>query len=291
MGAEALQIQIPEQIQKPEAELREAFASAQQAVYKLTADPKLHERLVGKGIDPYADMDKIAYWDTLEEYSSEVVERHSSQSGKSLRLSAFELLAATPAFVLHQYESDAAVRQGRHKARDAQLRFSHFNSLIQNFASTFPDVRASLLESSLLGIVNTSVEHKDAHYAAGSLIHSTVRGAQHELAFGQILDKTGLPFSPSSLEMDVMGVDYIVHAARGRDIFIDVKASLSKMEGRNEFTRPYTRNPEGTIQMFSLIHDSDLRDRFFIEDGLATQRAPVLYELLAEASNTELQTA
>ncbi|HET7320059.1 MAG TPA: hypothetical protein VFI84_00560 [Candidatus Saccharimonadales bacterium] len=285
MGVEAPKIQIPEQRPKADAELADAFTSAQHAVYKLTAGPHFRDLCHKRGVDPDNDMGEMPYWDTVEEFSSAFVEKNRSLSGNSLRLSTFELLAATPAYIFHETALTNGSLKTANAVRQSKEMASYYNSLLRVFATEFPDSSVATSEGALLGMTNMALESKEARQHAAWLIHSSIRGAQHELAFGQILAHTGRDFSPTSLDEDLNGADYTVDGSRTGILQIDVKASLDKIEQKGETKLPYTVSSDGKITMYSMVKDSEFHDKFFIPEAVAAQKAPAVDRLLTEAEH------
>ena len=277
---------IPEQPRHPAEEITTAFAESQRTLYKLSADPQFHATCMERGVDPYDDMDKPAYWATVADYTHDRTARMRERGTDSIRIDALELLSTTPAYLFEQ----SALTQDKTSAPDKQMQngerrhskevVSYFNGLIREFAKKYPETRASDLTTALLNITNISIEDQALRQSANQEIHKTIRGAQHEIAFGQILAQTGRQFRPASLEEDLKGIDY-VDDEDTNPMYVDVKASLSELEARGS-EGALVRKPDGKLIMYSLVKDSELNGRFHIGDQAAHDKAQALIELLGQ---------
>ena len=157
---------------------------------------------------------------------------------------------------------------------------------------------ASALTISLRQVAHVTVaQHPGQRQtAADELLRNIVRGAQHELAFGDILKKAaefyGLTYRRASTAEDLKGADYIVIPyANGPDIKVDVKASMSTIENKNkdenEDNKPFSVNNKGDITMFSLVNPGDK----FTSDHPETDPLRVTYIGLALTQALEIIAA
>lgn len=288
MSAEALKIKtpVPEQRTSPESAMATAFSNSKRLLYAMLDDPNFRTTCKASGIDPYEDVSSPAYWEIVAEQAGAFVEKAQATSGNTLPLLTFELLALTPDYLFTQQALNRNNFPNYASKRDAKEKVSYFNSALRIFATEFPDTNASTVISSLLGMANSAIEDKHVRQSAVLSLKRTVRGAQHELAFEQILRHTGRQFTPASLEEDLEGIDFIVAGNNGEQLNVDVKASLNKIEAAGEMNELFVRKPHNKVMVYSLTTDQELHDRFLLSDELAAQKAPMLDKLLTEIGST-----
>ena len=286
MSFEAQQTQTPtpERISPSPGEIATAFAEAQQTLYKMTASESFHGYCADAGIHPVTDTDKPLYWKMVADQAEDIVEQARSQQGNSLHLSTFQLLAITPDFLLKAIAlgSDHSLTPAqRHENKETT---SYFNSVLRIFATDFPEVRASAISKALLNVTNIALEDRQLRQAGATEINRTIHGAQHELAFGQILKHTGRRYTTASLEDDLQGIDYLVWDDNGMPLGIDVKASLYKIAEKGGQLATLRHQPKGDIiTMYSLTTESELHDRFFTDESVAARKASILNQLITLA--------
>lgn len=263
-----------------------AFAAAQKTLYGLTADPGFHAACTQRGIEPFNDMGQAPYWRTLADYAAAGVQRaRLNPNADQLRLSAFELVSAAPAAIYDQaYLRTHPSSSGHHNMAQ---RTSRYYSQLRGFAQEFPNTTVSGMTTGLLHIANMAIESPSIRRASPQLLGEWIRGAQHELAFGQILAHTGRSFTPATFEQDQKGIDYIVTGDNGKRIGIDVKASLQEVEQMGAAISAYRRQSDEKIIMYSLTKDAEFSDRFCISDAAAALKAPVLNQLISDISNAQ----
>lgn len=282
--AQSHETQTPEQ-NRPAAEINEALAYAQTAITHLRHDRSFHAACAEAGINPNSSADP-QYWETFYTYVAGRVDTAKEQGEDSLRMDAIELLAATPTSMIEMNKLRLDEAQGvsstisRPDYKFAKEVASHYNGLIRGFAENYPETSVRDLSTAVLTTISQTLHNSPARQSAAQMTRETIRGAQHELAFGQILRASGLPFREASREEDLMGVDYIV----GDDldsICVDVKASLEKIRtpGSANLFRVVRR---GEVRMYSMTSDLELGDSFFIDEAAAMDKAPHLLDQLAE---------
>lgn len=262
----------------------EALLSAEEAIYSLVEQPAFAEACLQRGLDPNASVDTTPYWELVGDFALHDIAQRRAAGEPEVTLTAFELIALTPSF-LH---TEAALQHDQGSSRedmhDHKARASYFNGLLRYFGSNF-DARASELSQAMANVADIAgLSGPDTD----DEIRSVVRGAQHELAFGQILAHTGHGYQPADTEQDLKGADYTIELDGDR-LLVDVKASLSEIEAlggeKSAFAIrwPRNRHQEAVIVMYSLTQDADFHDSLAIPDQLAAERAPVLTNLLAQA--------
>jgi len=266
-------------------ERADAFAFGLNTLYKLTTDSGLHARCEQAGIDPFEDMDKAEYWSILSDYSQEGIGRVRGKGGDSLRLRALELMATTPAYLLEEGAMNQNERGDLAQRTESLRLISRFHGLITSFAELYPDTRASELTMALLNTANIAIENKVRRQSAEFDIRQRIRGVQHELGFECILQQSGRQFRRATRQEDLQGFDYVLDGETSYPKNLDVKHNLKEIEVLGT-EGPIGRNSKGVFVAYSLITDSDLRDRFTIPEGVARQKAQVFMRLLDEVANT-----
>jgi hypothetical protein len=275
--AHSLEIQTPEQTRSTE-EIAQAFDYAQMAVGAMQRDPSFHASCVENGVDPQKDRHSIAYWEEFRLYVGERTDKAREEGHDSLQMDAIELLANTPNYLLvqeqlnkHQHRPYDAVHHSKEVA-------SYYNGLIRSFALNYPETSVEDLEVNLLTTVNKNFHSKHLRTVLANDVTPPIRGAQHELAFGQILEHAGLPFRRAELTEDLKGVDYVV--GQGIDpLMIDVKASLAEIRDHGS-GREFYIHSDGKSILHSQAHDAEFGDRFFIPEQAAEEKAAYLTEQL-----------
>lgn len=252
----------------------------------MTRDPNFQAACTASGVDPYVGIATPEYWEIVAEHAEAFVEKAHSTNGNTLPVLAFELLALTPDYLFAQRDLTRNHFTSPDAKREAKEKASYFNSALRIFATEYPDVQASTLASAMLGMANSAIDDKYIRQSAVLDIKRAIRGAQHELAFEQILRHTGRRFTPASLEEDLDGVDFIVYGEGGKQLNLDVKASLFKINEAGEMNELFVRKPHGKVMVHSLTTDEELKDRFWLDDNVAAQKAPVLEKLLVEIDST-----
>ena len=289
MSTETLAPSVREtQISTPET-VEPALKEALHSFYDLPFDPQFNELCVSRGLNP-EDTGKPAYWEAAADFASSTP---NAENGEDEKYSALkELFAATPDFIYQQkiLEHESHKYAAHNVYQNARERASYYNGLIRHVAQEWPDIRASVLATSLMNVVNISIERTDIKQSSLQGIRETIRGAQHELAFGQLLAHTGRDFRSANVGEDLHGIDYVVSDPNGSTILIDVKASQHTLERRGSSMQPYIRSLDGQLTMSSLVTDTELNDRFFVSERLAVQRAETLNRILTEASSPQSRT-
>jgi hypothetical protein len=281
------------EIQTPQLEFDVALKEARSGFYDITFEDGFSELAAKRGISP-DDTDKPAYWRTVADYARHRAGAARNRGEQTSPLD--ELVASTPDFLYTQAMLDDPARRSKmdhEQYSTLRARVGRFNTLIRDVAETHPDVRASGLTNAMVGIANISMEQERLRKAAPNLIRPVIRGAQHEAAFGQLLEQTGRDYRGGTAKEDKHGGDYIVAGRRGIQIRIDVKASLFsilKRGGHEE--EPYVVDSgDGLVTMYSLLSDTDLNDRFRVSDSIAADRGEVLEGMLRYIETTNSAVA
>jgi hypothetical protein len=196
--AHSLEIQTPEQTRSTE-EIAQAFDYAQMAVGAMQRDPSFHASCVENGVDPQKDRHSIAYWEEFRLYVGERTDKAREEGHDSLQMDAIELLANTPNYLLvqeqlnkHQHRPYDAVHHSKEVA-------SYYNGLLRSFALNYPETSVEDLEVNLLTTVNKNFHSKHLRTVLANDVTPPIRGAQHELAFGQVQKYVTMAAEESSI--------------------------------------------------------------------------------------------
>lgn len=268
-----------------ETDLKEAQAG----FYDLTFEDEFEEFSKGSGLT-MDDTDKPEYWALVANYAHDkTFDAHDQKERGSIA----ELIAATPDFIYTQASLERG-RQGFAKSEvynDARSRASYYNNLLRQVASRYPDAKASQLRAALENTANISIEDRNIKNFSVNTINSTIRGAQHEIAFGQLLARTGRDFREAEPEEDLRGVDYVAAGRRGRKLYLDVKASLHEV-GKKGSEVAYAIDPvDGNITIYSLLTKEDLGDSFYVSEAIADRKGEALKIMLQDLEMLELRAA
>lgn len=271
----------PEQITSPRESLAHSFARARDSVLDAPHDPVFRQRLIDRGIG-IGETDP-AYWTALEEYQ---YDRSQSEGIDEQDAYTHILAGMVPSAILHTKALES--RPPYRESKEHKLALSNFNGLIRSFASNHPDTTVPQLTAELHAVANVTVAHSGNNLSntAEDLINSAVRGAQHELVFEQILAASGFEYRPATPEEDLKGADYVIIAPSGQEIKLDVKASLTQIDGKNYGSNglPYAVDHRGNITTYSGFTDTELRGRFQAPADLVAARLPLLLGALAQSS-------
>lgn len=267
------------------SQLSEAFLGAEDAIYGITESPDFAQACLESGLDPLKSSHDQAYWSLVASFATDEVSKRREAGDNSMEVTAYELLALSPAAMFAESTLTKRQASGYQEAQQLKQMASYYNSLLRYFGSAFPDITVSETQQAIENVCSMA-GLDDA--AATAQVRHTVRGAQHELGFGQLLHHTGRTYEAAPLELDLQGTDYVVDVD-GDQLRVDVKASLSEVEALGSASGPFAirwprhKGQEATIVMYSLVQDAEFHDRFLVSDEIAEARAPVLNQLLTQA--------
>ena len=163
---------------------------------------------------------------------------------------------------------------------------SHFNGQVRRVAEVHPGVSVQQLHGHLSSMIGLAVENQSVSEAAPDFLRDIIRGAQHEIAFGQIATAAGMEVFPATVSQDLQARDWLVRDQSGQQFEVDVKASLNTLFHSGAGHNPYLIHPDGKIMMHSSVEDKDFGDRFFISDTLAAAKAGYIKSLFEEIKST-----
>ena len=255
--------------------------------YQICGD--VDERYDEKGVD-IDDINPEEYWLNVAEAAHEkVANEYSSTDTEITKGSALTLIAATPYYLLSQQRLNAAranhptARPLSEEEKYARTYYvSWFNGLIRDYALLHPDIVTPDVNKSLTEVIRKSdiTKHPEAFQR---LLAETIRGAQHELAAGQVF----AAFSEvrySTTEEDLKGIDLVMKHGRA-GIPIDIKSSSAATQKATGLHGRDSAVINGRIVINIGMTDEDLQGRFYLPqkrvDALAIQTKHTVANLLA----------
>lgn len=228
------------------------------------------------------------YWTAVAEYQQATLDPEADRFDSYIET----IVAATPDAILRNTKLNEKHVKYREAHAHKQV-LSYYNSLIRNLVDTFPDTKASTLAANLKTVALATVAKDSRHLqnSSAELTKAIVRGAQHEAAFGSILENLGFPFREATLEEDLKGMDYVVELP-GMDtpIGIDVKASLSEIEAKNHHSDnsgPFAFGRDGNLVIWSMVTDAELNDGFVVPPQIVSERSSIVMGGLFQASQRQ----
>lgn len=268
--------------------LREAFLGAHDSLITAPFETKFQLRCQQLGISA-ADHEQPLYWEIMAQYQAE---KAQDESLSGLESYAQTLASYTPSAILHKQalESSHLTRDERHMHKEA---LSGYNTFLREFAGNYPDISATELLTELLRVTQVTVaENSNSLQAhADTYLRGAIHGAQHELGFKSILDQAvidypGLSYRTTTVEEDLKGGDYVITLPDGKEIIVDVKASLDQIDGKNSGnTGSYFHvTADGQLVILSCLTNAELGAHFTVPEALAKARVVAVMGALFQAS-------
>lgn len=277
--------------------IAQAFETGNKMLQRITQDSHFDALCAEKGVDPY-NTDTTSYWETVETFVlARTAALRSRGQADELKLSALELVAATPNFLIHTDqikkgdEWHNASQEDQDKSNASKEVSSQFNTRIREFATRFPNTRVSSLETALLKSANSAdLVYSRLASDINNNIRRTIRGAQYEMGFGQILEAMGVNYRPShDANEDARGIDWVIGDGTRDVMRIDIKSSLTEIDKLNSGHNgtPYHTKRDaahnGDVVLYPLLTDAQFHDSFHISEKTAEMTAPKISAYLAQA--------
>lgn len=282
---ETLQHKNPEthELTSPEAALRNASSR----VAELGFDQDFQQFLVDKHI-PIDTDDPDIYWGAVAQYTDMLLTDPSLAplERDSLAVAAYLPLALTHSYYLERHADQ--LQPGQRRA--AKETASTYNSLLKHYVTAYPQQSDALQHSLQSAVLETMGADADEFTRfTGQHLAARLRGVKHEIGFSKILDALGLPYREATLQEDLKGKDLVI-AYRGRDIGVDVKASLDQVDGKNRGSNgtPVALKPGGDVVIFSMLRDADFQGAFEPDPARVAEIAPAAGAILQRALNQAL---
>jgi hypothetical protein len=195
----------------------------------------------------------------------------------------------TPLFVYAQSKLDASRNLSSKEKINYKSIASEYNALLRDFMSYYPDSKISDLENYLLdSALYVSAFDQDISKASVSInntIKPALRGALHEYCVEQQLQylvENGQidNYRTSSVAEDLKGIDFIAVTVNGKQIKLDVKASLSEIEAQShKQSTAYHYDGNKTI-VYSLARDAEFKGKLTLEPNLVQEKSGYMYQII-----------
>jgi hypothetical protein len=264
----------------------EAFLNAEGHLYDIVEEDVFSETCLRQGLDPLASVTDARYWEIVEDMVNDKVKEGEANGESDLDLAALQITAYAPLFLQAEHLLNSHAAMSSQERQGLRQRTSFYNDLIRFVGGNYPDAQASSISGAMLGAAEIAGMSSPE---TSNQVRATIRGAQHELAFRQLLTERGKKFRDSTQEEDLHGIDFVVNV-NGKDLMVDVKASLSEVEALGGSNGPFAmkwatnrHQPNKTV-IYSMVKDSELGDNFHIDEDLAAERAQKLEYFLVQAS-------
>jgi hypothetical protein len=264
--------------------LESAFKAALENFRSLQTEIGFNELCHERSVD-LTDTGHRHYWAAVADYAA-IQSEEAEDNGLPERVAILnELIASTPDYIFKQdfldrHSHDHGDHHAVHEAKEVA---SYYNGLLRLAAEDWPDLTVASLLSSLTEATRAIGNHHIRAQAPNQLV-AAIRGAQHEVVFGQLLEHTDRTYHKTSLHQDLKGVDYTVANPEGREQYIDVKTSMHDIvKYGGNFDRPYVVEADDHLIVYSLVHDDELNGNFYLPDDLAARHGARLQRLLDEA--------
>lgn len=291
-------------------DIGKSFEKAEGTLIRIIDSPEFEEYCNSfgdqHGIEVPNDTTDPIYWAVVKAYTqSRRQQLEASGKVSEQFLDGLALLSSTPGAIFAQKQLDV-MRAGGKSFRFSNLSpqeqevflaskivVSEYNTLIRELAQMNPDVYVDDLVATTEQMMDLAFP-LDEHKAIGDSIDAVMRGAQHEVAFGQVLQQLkelyGFDFRPSTVQEDIgegdgnkhrKFFDYIVITPDGEEILIDVKASTEAVKQLG-FRGIIGKRQDGTYITFSGIPEKALGGRFFLEQSEAQNVAAIMGNILSD---------
>ncbi len=173
--------------------------------------------------------------------------------------------------------------------RDDFMRLKHvassFMRRIRLAGEANRDLSAEGLRDHMVQTLSKTDLTPDASYYEG-LFASCVRGAQHELAAGQLLAELG-PVRSATTAEDLQAIDYILDY-QGSLFPIDIKASPTKVRKLNGGASDFIAVDGSRVVLYSHLTERDLGDRFWVDQETARAKSFEIAQALNTVDTTKL---
>lgn len=239
----------------------QAIHGAASEVAELSFDPNFQAFLSARNVRLETD-DPEAYWGAVADYTEDYVQSHDTLT--PLEKDSFGLVANLPLALTKRYHLDRYKNSmDRTQIRQAKEVVCAYNGLLKHFVTAYPQQSEQLHQSLLAATLETmGSDSADFTAHAETVLKDTFKGVKHEIGFAQVLDTLGVEYRESTVEEDLKGRDFIITFG-GKEIGIDVKASLDQVDSKNRgASGPTAVKPNGDIVMFTLLTEKDFAGTF-----------------------------
>ncbi len=241
----------------------------------------------GEGHNP-EELSPAKYWLTVAEQSRRFARVNYSDAEQLSHGSALELTGATPFALIAQQRINHLDRQPASENKASEIRQlvyyqSYYNSLLRTYAEFRPSLKAPELNKHLTDTMRVTLSDPEQLHQPN--ISTFIVGAQHEIAFGPVLQRLG-EARPATTTEDLQNIDYVLCDPRNprQGMPIDVKASFSSMQrGSVGQYGEWGVSKRQTLVVPSGITHEELDGNFHIPPELAAKKSFNLELVIADA--------
>lgn len=214
----------------------------------------------------------------------------SVQNGEQPRNAIFQQIATmTPLFVhvqtkLHDINSLSNQEKNKYKSIA-----SEYNSLLRDFMSYYPDTKIADLNNFILDAAlyakSADLDMSKATIRINKTINPTIRGAQHEYCVEQQLQYLAVTgqieaYRPATVHEDIRGIDLIAVTVNGKEVLLDVKASLSEIEAKSRGRSAIYHYNGRVVTVFSLTLDREFQGYICLKQKQIVEKSSPMLDIL-----------
>lgn len=267
-----------------------------------------HAKDAGVDVDSQG-RDNPEYWDLLASVTDGYADFRRRKGDSELTVESLSLICKLPQFLIAQQRLDIhGDDQYDLRGRDKEIA-STFNAHLREFFTDNPDTSIGGFKKELSMITGYMFNDVDDRKRIIEQLNDTVRGAMHESAFGQILERSGYARTgtrEATAPEDLQGIDIVIDPDKWDELCLDVKASkfkireLAQKAGIPNWNRPffpklghngYRDRQTGelvpprkdVIVIFSLLEDAWFGDRFALSDEHIDAVAQMIPDVIEES--------
>ncbi len=253
--------------------------------------------------------DDPAYWDLFAEVADGYAKFRRGKGGDELTVHSLSLICKLPQFLTAQHRIDNN-GDDRYEQRDQDKDVaSRFNASLREFFEAYPETSIAGFTKELSMITGYMFSDVGDRKQIVEKLNDTVRGAMHEFAFKQVVERSGYARTEvreATAEEDLQGIDLVLDPAEWDELCLDVKASKYKIQelaakdnipnwnrpfypklGHEEYrdrrTGKVVEARKDVVVIFSLLDDAWFNDRFTLSDEHITAVAAILPDTLEDA--------
>lgn len=250
-----------------------------------------------------------AYWDLFAEVAEGYAKFRRGKGDEELTVHSLSLICKLPQFLMAQQRIDSN-GDDRYDRRDQDKDVaSRFNADLRGFFDAYPETSIAGFTKELSMITGYMFSDVSDRKRIVEQLNDTVRGAMHEFAFKQVVERSGYARSDvreATAKEDLQGIDLVIDPDEWDELCLDVKASKYKIRelaakdnipnwnrpfypklGHEEFrdrrTGKTVEARKDVIVIFSLLEDTWFDDRFTLSDERINVVAGILPDTLEDA--------
>lgn len=275
---------IDQDTTREQTAVTDSLVKARETVADLPTDVDFQQYIVDRDIS-IDSSDPLLYWEAVRDFTETQVQQQTG--GSQLEKESTRVIAGLPASLTQAYYLESQGQSMRYaERRSLKEGVSDYNKLLKDFIAAHPqgsdELKATLIDAVF---ATMGADSRDFTTHAENSIDARLRGMKHEIAFAKVLESLGVSWREATVEEDLKGRDLIIDF-NGREIGVDVKASLSEVTAHNgDATRSpvvYDEKHDRFI-IFSGFVEKDFRGSFDVSSSTVEERAPMIGALLQAA--------